>query len=56
VAVQGELNDSRNYKRGFKFEEGWKNDAEFLDTIRSAWENEADGSEPMLDVQNRLMA
>jgi hypothetical protein len=56
VAVRGELNDSRNYKRGFKFKEGWKNDAEFLDTIRSAWENEADGSEPMLDVQKRLMA
>lgn len=42
VDFQQKMGDCRSFMRGFKFEEGWKNDAAFLEIVRSAWEAEED--------------
>jgi hypothetical protein len=54
VDFQEEKDVCRSYRRGFKFEEGWKNDAAFLDVVRSAWEGEEDRGMPKLTVLEKL--
>jgi len=48
--------ERHSYKRHFKFEESWTKDSEWLKVLKSAWEGETLGFEPMLTIQRKLSA